>query len=194
MIYAIILAAGASERMGKPKMLLPYRGKSIVEHVIDQVSQAGIDNVLVVLGKYRKAIKRLLKRYPVQFTVNDHYKEGMLSSVQKGFASLPAGVKAAMICLGDQPSIPCYVHNQLIDAYQHGKGVILPVHGGRRGHPVLIDMKYKEEIFALPAEKGLVELMRRHAEDIAEVKVDTPLIHRDVDTPEDYERMLTSMD
>jgi molybdenum cofactor cytidylyltransferase len=115
----------------------------------------------------------------------------MLSSIQVGFDALPPETTAVLINLGDQPLIPHTILDRLIEAYdQTHKGIILPVYQMRRGHPILIDMKYKEEALNLSPDIGLRALVHNHPDDIQEVEVNTPHILKDIDNPEDYAREL----
>jgi molybdenum cofactor cytidylyltransferase len=111
----------------------------------------------------------------------------MLSSIQTGFRALPPEAEAAVVMLGDQPFLPPPVVDQVIRGYRESrKGIVIPVFRTRRGHPVLVDLKYRDEVLALDPADGLRRLMRDHPEDIAEVEVDDANILRDLDTPEDY--------
>jgi molybdenum cofactor cytidylyltransferase len=97
-------------------------------------------------------------------------------------------VTAAVVMLGDQPFVKPETIDELVARYRETrKGIVLPVHGGRRGHPVLIDAKYKAEIVALGPEGTLRDIVHAHAGEILEVEIDDPDILRDIDTPEDYE-------
>jgi len=112
----------------------------------------------------------------------------MLSSVICGFRALPNGAKAALIFLGDQPQIPSRVTDLVITAWiQSKKGIIMPTFNGRRGHPALIETRYKTEIERLDPEKGLRTLSEKFKEDVFEVECSIPEILRDIDTPEEYE-------
>ena len=127
----------------------------------------------------------------VETVTNRRYREGMLSSIQAGFAALPQETSAALVCLGDQPLIFFSVFDDLIEAYeQTRKGIVLPVYKKRRGHPILIDMKHKQEILALSPDIGLRALVQNHPQDVQEVEVDTPQILKDIDYPEDYQSQL----
>jgi molybdenum cofactor cytidylyltransferase len=191
MICAILLAAGESRRMGRPKMLLPFGQKTIVEHILDTILASKADKILVVLGSHREKIFDKIKNMPVQTVINHHFEKGMLSSIQAGFEFLPQDTAAALVCLGDQPLIPFSVLDNLIAAYeQTQKGIVLPTYGKRRGHPILIDLEYKQEILGLSPDIGLRALVHNHPQDVHEVAVDTPHILKDIDNPEDYEREL----
>ena len=187
-IWAIILAAGASIRMKRQKLLLPFNGKTIIETVVENVAQSVNSNIMVVLGSHREQIQKQIVNYPVKFCVNENYMDGMLSSVICGFRALPGEVKAALIFLGDQPQIPSTVTDLVIKAWiQSKKGIIMPTFNGRRGHPVLIETRYKTEIERLDSEKGLRVLAEKFKDDVQEVECNIPEILRDIDTPEEYE-------
>ena len=193
MIWGMILAAGESKRMGKPKLLLPFGEKTIIETVIDSVIQSKLDDVLVVLGAHREKIEKKIKDFSIKIVVNPNFKNDMLSSVQCGFRALPEDVEASLVILGDQPEISSALINKIVEAYKKSKkGIVLPVYRKNRGHPVLIDMKYQGEIEDLNPDLGLRNLVYKHAEDILEVEVITPSILQDIDTIEDYNRELKS--
>lgn len=193
MIWGMILAAGESKRMGKPKLLLPFGEKTIIERVIDSVIQSKLDDVLVVLGAHREKIEKKIKDFSIKIVVNPNFKNDMLSSVQCGFRALPEDVEASLVILGDQPEISIALINKIVEAYKKSKkGIVLPVYRKNRGHPVLIDMKYQGEIEDLNPDLGLRNLVYKHAEDILEVEVKTPSILQDIDTIEDYNRELKS--
>jgi molybdenum cofactor cytidylyltransferase len=190
-IWAVVLAAGESLRMGTPKMLLPFGDETIIETVVGTLVRSRVDRVLVVLGSGRDKIAPLLAGKDVKTVVNRRYREGMLSSVQEGFQTIPHEAEAALVCLGDQPLIPVSVIDLMIGCYKKsGKGIILPVYDKKRGHPILIDSKYKDEVLALDPAIGLRALTRRHPQDVQEVEVDTAYILKDIDYPEDYRRDL----
>jgi len=191
MIWAVVLAAGESRRMGAPKLLLPYGRTTILETVIERVTASRADRTLVVLGSRWRTLKKLIKKYPVITAINPRFKQGMLSSIQRGISALPRKCRAAVIVLGDQPEIRSGVIDALIAAYRRtGKGIVVPVCGRKRGHPVLIDLKYRAEIAALDPEIGLRELLQRHPEDVLEVRLSRAPVLPDIDTPEDYRKAL----
>jgi len=193
MIQAIILAAGKSERMGRVKPLLPWGKRTLIEAIIDRVARSRAKEVLIVLGAARDDIEPVIAKYHVGRVFNPDFARGMLSSIQRGLEAVPRDVQAVLFFLGDQPAPSAAIINRLIDAYElTGKGIVLPVCGGRRGHPVLIDLKYRNEIRALDPGIGLKQLMRNHPEDIFEVRTRSPRVLHDIDTPEDYERALAS--
>ncbi len=186
-IWAIVLAAGESRRMGSPKMLLPYRGLTIIEHVIMNVIASEIEKVVTVLGADKEEIGKLTGKFDIINCYNDDYSLGMLSSVRCGLRSLPDNCSAALVLPGDQPMITTSEINKIITAYRtSGRGIVLPLYNGKRGHPVIIDMKYRDEVMSLPDSEGLRALAGRHPGDTCEAVTDDPCVLRDIDTREDY--------
>ncbi len=152
-IWSIILAAGESKRMGFPKMLLKFNGKTMIENVIEHVAESDTDGILVVLGAGSDDLVDLVRKFDVRYCYNENYREGMLSSVQCGFKNLPSDAEAVMVFQGDQPFISPSVIDIVIKAYRSSeKGIVIPVHNGKRGHPLLLDRKYRDEIDSLDPE------------------------------------------
>jgi molybdenum cofactor cytidylyltransferase len=115
----------------------------------------------------------------------------MLSSVICGFRALPDNYRAVLVMLGDQPFIGAGIINSVIDAYNRsGKGILMPVFGSRRGHPLLIDRKYRNEIEKLDPGVGLRSLYSKFTDDVYEVKAENETILKDIDTEEDYRNSL----
>lgn len=189
-VWAIILAAGASTRMKRQKLLLPYNGRTIIQTVVENAAQSVNSNILVVLGSHREQIQEQIVNYQVKFCVNENYLDGMLSSAICGFRALPASANAALIFLGDQPQIPSEVAGLVIETWlQSKKGIVMPTFNGKRGHPVLIETQYKTEIEKLDPNKGLRTLSEKFKDDVIEVECDVAEILRDIDTPEEYEEI-----
>jgi molybdenum cofactor cytidylyltransferase len=193
-IWAVILAAGESKRMGLPKMLLTFSGMTMIEKVITNVSESKIDKIIVVLGAYRDALVELISKLPVKYCYNDNYKKGMLSSVQCGFRNLSSVCRAVLVFQGDQPLITSNAINEVIEAYlSSGKGIVIPVYKGRRGHPLLIDIKYRDEIEKLNPDKGLRSLACMFSDDVLEVDTNESGILTDFDTYEQYKKELIKL-
>jgi molybdenum cofactor cytidylyltransferase len=186
-IWAIVLAAGESKRMGFPKMLLPFNGSTMVENVINTITVSGIVNIMVVLGAERESIIERIGKSTVQYCYNEQYREGMLSSVKCGFRNIPSDCKAILVFQGDQPMISDMAINALVEAYLHSeKGIVIPVFRTKRGHPLLVDMKYRDEIEKLSPAIGLRSLAEEFSRDVLEVETNDPGILRDFDTYDEY--------
>ena len=192
MIWAIVLAAGESRRMGTQKLLLPFGETTVVGAVVGTALASRVDRILAVLGADKDAVRQELEPLGIDLAVNEDYAKGMLSSVQAGFRALPADADAAVVMLGDQPFLPARVVDAVVEAFRRsGRGIVVPAFRGRRGHPVLVDLKYRDEVLALDPADGLRRLMRAHPEDVFEAEVEDANILRDMDVPEDYANELT---
>lgn len=198
-ISGILLAAGLSTRMGRPKQLLPFGQSTIVETVVDNMLDAKFSEVIVVVGHCAEKVENVLEGRPVKIVFNPDYREGMLTSAQAGIRSLnlvnarnQSDRDAFSLMLVDQPFITSTLIDNVIDAYgQTDKGIVLPSFNYRRGHPVVFHHQYADEILALGAESGGVRsLFKSYNEDIHYVPVDTDDVLRDIDNPEDYESAL----
>lgn len=186
-VWAIVLAAGMSTRMGTQKLLLPFDGKTIVEKVVENILNSGIGNVVVVLGANSVEITEVLKSWPVQTIRNENFREGMHTSVISGVNVLPENAKAVVIFLGDQPFIPENVSVKVVEAWNNsGKGIVIPLFNGKRGHPPLYDLKFRQEIINLDPSIGLRSVAQKFQDEILEVETFCPEIVRDIDTREDY--------
>jgi xanthine dehydrogenase accessory factor len=186
-VNAIILAAGESKRMGKPKMTLPFGDKSIIEKVVSHATHSVLDKIIVVLGSDAEPVRRLLQEYAVKTVLNNKYKDGMLSSVQCGLSTVSPTTDGVMILLGDQPMVSSSVIDKVLDAFKRsGKDIIIATCGKKRGHPILIGRKYFQEVMEFPAEKTLKDLLIKYPGDIEEVETGSPEILRDIDTHQEY--------
>ncbi len=191
-IWALVLAAGESKRMGTPKMLLSYDESTIIETVIDRIGKSQVRKTMVVIGAEKEAISKHLSGSPVEICENPRYMEGMFSSVHLGFQMIPAEADAIMVFLGDQPMIRPELIDMIIESWKHsGKGIVVPVHHKRRGHPVLIDAKYREAVNHLDPEKGLRMLLTNYSHDVLELDTKFSSVLRDIDTASDYQREMT---
>ena len=186
MICAVVLAAGRSTRMATQKLLLPYRGRTIIGHVVDEVLGSRVDRTLVVTGEDQERVTASLDR-AVTFVPNPDPDGDMLSSVRCGVRAVPAGCDAVLILLGDQPAVTGEVIRSIVEARRlHGDSIIVPVYGGRRGHPILIPMRYAREVLTAHDGVGLRGLLMAHPDAVLEVPVDVAGVLEDIDTPEDY--------
>jgi molybdenum cofactor cytidylyltransferase len=178
--------------MGKPKQLLPFGGATILERVVDALLDAGVGEVIVVLGHLAEQVRVVLGDRPVKVVINEAYREGMLSSVQCGVRAAGTVQDAVLFALGDQPHIESQVVREVMGAYRSGEaGMVIPRYGGKKGHPIIINLqRYRAAILRLPAHVGLNALMQEYADDVRFIEVSTEDIIRDIDVPEDYRREL----
>ncbi len=187
MIAGLVLAAGESRRMGQPKLLLPFGQATVIETIFSQIKASKLEQTLVVVSPQDRIITELAKNFSLSVVINPHPEKGMLSSIICGLDHLPLEAEAVVIILGDQPTISSSVIDLLMVSYRvKMKGIVVPVYQGKRGHPVLIDLKYRQAIIQLNPEIGLKGLLRENAEDVLEIPVGDVGVLLDIDTPEDY--------
>jgi molybdenum cofactor cytidylyltransferase len=191
-LAGVVLAAGESRRMGRPKQLLPFGERTILERVVDTLLIAGVGEVIVVLGHLAEHVRTVLGDRSVHVVVNEAYREGMLSSVKCGVRVISAEPDAVLFVLGDQPYIESVVVSEVIHAYRAGEaGIVIPRYNGKKGHPIIINLpRYREFILNLPAHVGLNVLMQEHDDDVRYIDMVTEDIIHDIDVPEDYTREL----
>lgn len=191
MICAMVLAAGRSSRMGTQKLLLPYRGQPMIARVVDELLESPVDQVFVVTGKEGKPILEALAGRRVHCVTNPHAEDEMLHSVRCGLIAMPQQSAAAMVVLGDQPSITANLVAELVRSFHAtSRSVVVPTYKGKRGHPLLFAMHYRDEILTGHEGRGLRGLLETHPQDVFELEVATSGILEDIDLPEDYRRAI----
>jgi molybdenum cofactor cytidylyltransferase len=190
-VSAIILAAGTSSRMGSQKQLLRLGAKTLLEHALDNVRASHVQEIIVVLGAAADAIRAHIPTEPkVKAVINDAFKEGMGTSLQRGLAALDAQSAATLVVLADQPLVKPSTINQLIDEYRrHKPQILIPLYRGFRGNPVLLDHSVFPEIAALNGDTGCRAIFGDHLENIRKIEVDDPGILLDADRPQDIESL-----
>jgi molybdenum cofactor cytidylyltransferase len=187
LIAAIILAAGKSERMGSPKALLRYKGESFLERILRAVADSPLHPIVVVAGHHVHEIQAAPAAPPVVY--NPDYEKGMCTSVQTGLRSLPAGCSGAAIFLVDHPLIDAPTIHALLAHAAPGR-IVVPVHGSKRGHPVILASDLFAEVLGLGPDQGLNVVVRRDSSRVVEVPVTSSGILCDVDTPADLEKLI----
>ena len=184
---AILLAAGRSRRMGAFKPLLPFGDKSVVEACVDNLRRGGVRTTVVVVGYRGESVRERLAGVPVRFAVNEDAESEMSASIASGVEQIPNEVEAAFIALVDQPAVQPEVIRLLIAERSRTLArLIQPEYEGRGGHPVLIDLAFREELLNLDPQRGLRGFFENHREEVLRVHVQSPFIARDMDTWDDY--------
>lgn len=187
----LLLAAGASSRMGQPKMFLTWQGQTLLQHAVSAAASISTP-VFVVTGEHPDRIAAALQQSAVQLIPNPQRQEGMGTSVATGVTGmLQAGHSPdsiiVMVC--DQPFITAGLLQQMIDTRESsGKGIIGCSYDNTIGTPVLFDKKYFSALQGLNGQQGARRLLQQYAEDVAAVPFPEGSI--DIDTPEDYERLV----
>jgi molybdenum cofactor cytidylyltransferase len=185
-IAAIILAAGLSRRMGANKLLATLRsGKTLIAAAVENVLATAAHPVIVVTGHQDEAIRAALAGQKVSFVHAEAYAAGMAESVRAGIAALSAGIGAALIVLGDMPLVPPATIDKILAAFdpEEGRDIVVPIHDGQRGNPVLWSSKFFPELLGLTGDTGARNILLRHMESVAEVTAGDSIL-RDFDTQE----------
>ena len=189
MIAGIVLAAGLSRRMGRPKLLLDWGGKPVVRRAVERVKAGGMDEIVIVLGHEGQAIREALKGLPVRFVENPEPEAGQASSIACGVSALGPAAGAALIALGDQPALPPEVIPRLLQTFHEtGKAIVAPLYRGVQGNPVLFAAAVFPELRALTGDRGARSVVEKDPARVALVSFDLAM-PADLDTFEDYERL-----
>ena len=186
-IGAVILAAGLGSRFGAtPKMLAPYGDRPMVRRAVEAALASRADSVVAVLGAHRQAVRDALAGLDLTLIENPDPAAGLSASLRLGLAALPPRTRAAVVLLGDMPRIEAAHIDALIAAYKAAAprpSAVVPVSGGLRGNPVLLDLaRLGTDLAALSGDRGAGPILKRRG-DVLEVPADPAVIY-DVDTPE----------
>lgn len=185
----VILAAGLSSRMGRPKALLPYRRTTFLGSLIEAFT-ASLDRTIVVLGCSAEAIAPTIPIGPrIESAYNAEYELGMLSSLQTALALIPRGSPVAFT-LVDHPGLRPETLGTLCDVFEESHAaVVIPRFQGERGHPVIVAANVVDELRALPPDASPKQVIRAHRPDTAFLDVDDPAVTLDIDRPEDLAKL-----
>ncbi|HEY4060968.1 MAG TPA: nucleotidyltransferase family protein [Puia sp.] len=190
-VGVIILAAGNSSRLGRPKQLLPYRGKILLMHVVYEALAAELRPVVVVTGAYRAEVEAVLPSASVSIVYNEDWEKGMASGIVAGLTnlrSLQANPEAVIITVCDQPYISAALLLELTVRFDtSGKGIVGCGYADSVGTPVLFGRAYYERLLALSGSDGAKKLLKQYTNDLA--VVDFPLGVIDIDTEEDRRKL-----
>jgi molybdenum cofactor cytidylyltransferase len=191
-MVAIVLAAGLSRRMGQAnKMLLPFGDSTILETTLQQLSGAGIVDIIVVTGHEHERVKALLQNHAVQVVFNSDFEKGMTTSIQAGILAARAETQGWMICLADMPLLTAEEYALLIKQFTTAlatdpKAIVQPRFHDQPGNPVIFSACYREPILALDFPEGARPIVQGHRQHIVPVPLLTDHCLRDIDTPEDF--------
>jgi molybdenum cofactor cytidylyltransferase len=193
MTFALIPAAGTSSRMGRPKLALPLGQRTVLGHVLEALRQAGVEQVLVVVGAHVPELVPIAETAGADTLLLAEPTPDMRATVERGLRWIqdhygPRDHDKWLLMPADHPTLSRGIIEQLLRAYDDNpdRSIIVPIYEGRRGHPALLAWKHVAEIFKLPSHQGLNVYLRRHAHATLEVAVDSPDILVDLDTPDDY--------
>jgi molybdenum cofactor cytidylyltransferase len=192
MLAAAILSAGESRRMGTPKALLPYRGSTFLEHLIEVTRHPRVGILRIVLGAGAEVIRDTLRLEEASVVINDEWEKGQLSSIQAAVRSLSAaGTEGMILCPVDHPLVSASLVARLIEEFDSsGKLVVLPTYQGRRGHPLIFRASLYDELLEASAEVGARQVVWAHQEEVLEVATDEEGIILNLNDPETLRKAL----
>lgn len=204
-VSGVLLSAGESKRMGQPKALLKFGERSNIENLLDEYLSSQLDKVIVVTGFNGESLKKFIEKKTkdnllkksadykevkkLKVVINEHYNLGMFSSIQKGIAEISRG--GILIGIVDNPFTNSTVIDELIENFSGGE-IVIPDYHGKGGHPVIIPFSLREEILnANPEKTSLKDVFSCHLDMIKRIKFEDQTITFDMDTVEDYNRLLS---
>ena len=195
-VPGIVLAGGKSSRMGRPKALLPIgpSGETFFDRVTRTLLDAGVEDIVVVVGADAEAIRAAVRQpaSSVRIVDNPDYEQGQLTSLLAGLRAIDStSARAALVTLIDVPFVSASTVRRLISVYrERGASIVRPVSNGRHGHPVIFGCELFDELQRADPSQGAKPVVRAHAADMIEVPVDDEGAFTDIDTREDYERVI----
>ncbi|MEI6086890.1 MAG: nucleotidyltransferase family protein [Bacteroidota bacterium] len=191
-LSVLILAAGAARRMNQAKMLLPFGNATILQTIIDHTKDIKPDSICIVTGFYHQEIIANIQDDQIQFVYNELWEEGMSSSIKKGISHLISQnpeIMAVLILVADQPYISSNLLNEMTQLQeQTGKGIVAASYAGISGTPVLFSRDHFSNLEKLSGDKGARSILHQYQNDL--ITVDFPLGEIDIDTEDDYHKLL----
>lgn len=194
--FAVIPAAGTSSRMGRPKLLLPLGGRSVLECVIAAVKEAGVDTVLVVVGPHVRELLPVAREAGASVLELDEETADMRTTVQHGLDWLerhcePSPDDQWLLLPADHPTLDPEIVRAVLQARLDApdRSIVIPTYRGKRGHPALLTWRHVPSIRAFLPGQGLNTYMRQRADEVLEKPMPSDAVLVDLDTPEDYARL-----
>lgn len=172
--------------MGAFKPLLPFGNSTVIKSCVMQLRGAGVREIVVVVGHRADEIRAHLKDFNVTFAINPDPDSAMSESIACGIEQISPTAQALLIALVDYPAVDSATIQTSVYEWKRGSKLVQPEHGGRGGHPVLIDLSYRRELLNLDPERGLRNFFETHRSEVLRLAVESAFVVRDMDTWEDY--------
>jgi len=190
-IAGIILAAGEGKRFGGNKALAKIDEISFLEKIANSLKEIGCNPIVVVIGSVTEPIIKEAKRLRIGYAINDNWKDGQFSSLQKGLKEIKNDVSGALITLVDHPLVKYETYNSLKDKFsQSSRNIFIPLYNLRRGHPIVVPSEAINEIIETKNNITLRDILKTHESMIETFPCEDSGILKDIDTKEEYERLL----
>ena len=194
----MVLAAGESKRMERKKELLPIDGEPMIRMVVSKLlGSRKIEEVIVVLGHMANDVGTALSGITderLELVGNSRFPEGMGTSLAQAVRACSWGTESIVVALGDAPFFSTEDVETLIDAHAKDGGIVVPVFSGRRGHPLVIDSSYREELESLDGDAGARHILERESDAVVEITLSDDGFLVDIDEPDDYEAVKGGID
>ncbi|MCM3387057.1 nucleotidyltransferase family protein [Ureibacillus chungkukjangi] len=195
-IGAIILAAGQSVRMGKPKLLLPYLNRPLIHYPVSLAVEMDFTRIIVVGGEHIQQLQSELSEFSNRITIihNSEYEKGMSFSLKAGITAIENELDSVLIFLGDQPYASKDVVQKLIREFKQSRNskIVRPRYGMQPGHPILFDKSLFSKFHALCGDEGGKSIIKAKEEKLLYVDFENTKLNLDIDTPQDYELLIKS--
>ena len=199
MVSAILLAAGESKRMGEQdKLFLKYKGNWIVNHVMQNLWASNQSELVIVMNNNDNGLLNGERSEEIQVVINPDYKKGMTTSIQAGVKAASDKASGYMICLADQPLMKKEDYNEIMERFEllvkhDPKTIIVPFYLGVKGNPVIFSSAYRDDILTHQEMEGCKDIIRSNKQHIYRLDMTNDHILKDVDTPEDYEGLVSEI-
>ena len=191
-VVGVVLAGGKSERMGRPKALLPLRGKTFIEHIVNEIGLSALTDCRVVVGYHAKAILNHLPNLKPISVINSDYEEGQVSSLRRGINSLSSlRVDGLMVFLVDHPFVDHVLIDALLRKFNDTEtSIVIPSFQNKRGHPVIFGRTLFKELLEAPLKRGALDLIKKYQKEITYLNWESEQILIDIDTPHLYQKYI----
>jgi molybdenum cofactor cytidylyltransferase len=184
----LILAAGSSSRLGRPKQLLPYQGKTLLQHITDEAIKADLASIILITGAHAEQVSAPIHQKEIKIIYNDQWQQGMASGIVAGLSNLvqlKVDIESIIIAVCDQPFLTAELLQELVKMKtDSGKGIVACSYSNTIGTPVLFDHHYFDALMQLKGDEGAKKLVKHNANDLATIPF--PKGDMDIDTEEDY--------
>jgi len=189
MIVAVVLAAGLSKRIGRPKALLRYKKQSFLNHILINLQTAGINNIFVVLGQEFDRVKgSFSNKNPYIFIHNPHPEEGPLSSFKLALQKMPRETQGCLLVLVDHPLVTAETYRYIkYLGEKHQDAILIPVFKGQNGHPVYFGKKFFPQLLQAPLTEGARYVVHHNQQAIHKFETDDHGVIADIDTKDDFD-------